>query len=171
VHNVPDRGQTLTSAFARLMHSTDAPSIGRDTLLEILSYDLAETLLRDSYDDDISKVYGPKNKFLLDSLLSGFSFKYGLTSSPDMYGYISEGFKAPHSSKDTELELSVVGTCIQLLLCGSRIRHGRWGGNVAVAKKLKAHEAAGTVKDLHAIEVLKVLFLYMFKLRIRTNMI
>jgi hypothetical protein len=158
VHNVPDRGQTLASALARLMHSPDAPSFGIDTLPEMLSRELAGTLFSDFYDDEIAKVYSPKNTYLLDSLISGFSFKYELTESSEMEGAINDGFETPNGSKDTKLELLVIGTCIQLLLCGSRISHAWWGGKVAGAKKLKAHEAARTVKDLHAIEVLKVLF-------------
>ena len=73
-----------------------------------------------------------------------------------MYGFLNEGLKSPRSSKDLKVEVSlaVVGACIQLLLSGSRIR--RELGNVA--KILKVHEAAGTVKDRHAIEVLKVHF-------------
>ena len=104
-------------------------------------------------------VYGPRNTYLLDSLLSGFSFKYELTSSAEMYGCLEEGFEAPHGS---ESELLVVGTCIQLLLHGSRItRDGfyQWQAGY-IAKKLKAHKIAETVKHLHANEVLEVLILF-----------
>ena len=122
VHNVPYRCQTLASALAKIIHSPDAPSFGRDTLHGLLSRELAGTLFKDDYNNDIAKIYGPKNTFLLDSLLSGFSFKYELTSSPEMYGCLDEGLEAPRGSKDSELEVSVVGTSIQLLLSGSRIR-------------------------------------------------
>ena len=168
VHYDPYRGQTLASSLARIIHSPHAPSFGqdRDTLRGLLSRELARTHFKDidDSDDDITKVYGPKNTFLLDSLLSGFSFKYELTSSPDMIAFLENGLKSPHhdSSEDSKLdtELSVVGTSIQLLLSGSQIArcefyHG-WEGYVA--KKLKAHEVAGTVKDPHATEVLKVHF-------------
>ena len=156
MHNDPYRGQILASALAKITHSPDAPSFGQDTLHDLLYRELADSLFNDDYDSDIAKVYGPKNPFLLDSLISGFSFKYKLTESLDMYGFLNEGLKAPRSSKDLKVEVSlaVVGTCIQLLLSGSRIR--RELGNLA--KILKVHEAAGTVKDRHAIEVLKVHF-------------
>jgi hypothetical protein len=45
---------------------------------------LGGTHFRDEYDDDIAKVYGPKNTYLLDSLLSGFSLKYKLTAAPEI---------------------------------------------------------------------------------------
>ena len=172
VHNDPYRGQILTSAIAKIANSPDAPSFGRDTLHALLSRELARTLFKEFYDDDeIVKIYGPKNTFLLDSLLSGFSFKYKLTSSPEMHFFLNKGFKTPHSSNDSELELSVVGSSVQLLLSGSRIKcecyHG-WERDVA--KKLKAHEVAGTVKDLHAIEVLKVDFSYLLFWKKWTNL-
>ena len=66
-----------------------------------------------SYDE--STVYGPSSKYLIDLLLSGLSFKYNLTASPDMYGSLEDGLeKARRGSNKTELLL--VGTCIQLLL-------------------------------------------------------
>ena len=100
VHNVPYRCQTLTSALAKIIHSPDAPSFGRETLHGLLSRELpvAGTLFKDDYNNDIAKIYGPKNTFLLNSLLSGFSFKYKLTSSPEMYGCLDEGLEAPRAT-------------------------------------------------------------------------
>ena len=157
LHNDPYRGQTLASALAKIVHSPDAPSFGQDTLYELLSRELAETHFKDYYDDGIAKVYGPRNTYLLDSLLSGFSFKYELTSTPEMYGSIQDGLEASRGSKDSEPELLVVGTCIQLLLHGSRLKDGFYQRHAGkVAKKLKAHKTAETVKNPHAIVVLEV---------------
>ena len=117
-----------------------------------------ETHFQDSYDDEIAKVYGPKNTYLLDSLLSGLSLKYELTSSYKMYKFIKDGLNAPSGSKDSEL--LVVGTCIQVMLCGSKMSHGIKAQDVA--KNLKAHEMAETVKDPYAIEVLKVYYFILF---------
>jgi hypothetical protein len=100
-------------------------------------------------------VYGPKNGYLLESLLSGFSFKYNLCASSEMNGCLGFGLKAPCGSKKSDREKFVVGACIQLLLHGS----GTWFAQEPkkVVKKLKAHRKAGIVKDPHAIEVLEVL--------------
>ena len=160
VENDPYNAQTLASALARTIHSPDAPSFGQDTLSGLLSRELAYTHFKVLYDKDVAKVYGPKNPHLLDSLLSGFSLKYKLTSSSDMYGSLDDGLKAPRGSKDSESELLVVGTCIQLLIHGF-VLTTEWAGSYQrqpemVAKKLKAHKKAGTVKDPHAIEVLEV---------------
>ena len=76
---------------------------------------MAGTHFKEIYDDDIAKVYGPHNIHLLDSLLSGFPLKYELTSSPEMYGFIDDGLELPRGSGDSESELFVVGTCIQLI--------------------------------------------------------
>ena len=119
-----------------------------------------ETHFQDSYDDEIAEVYGPKNTYLLDSLLSGLSLKYELTSSPKMYQFIEDGLNVPSGSKDSLSEVLVVGTCIQVMLCGSKISHKIKAQDVA--KNLKAHEMAETVKDPYAIEVLKVHYFILF---------
>ena len=73
-----------------------------------------------------------------------------------MYGSI-EDLKVPRGLDDSEPELLVVGICIQLLLHGSRLRDGFYQRRAGrVAKKLKAHQTAGTVKDPHVIEVLEL---------------
>jgi len=165
VHNDPYCGQILASALARMIHSPDAPSFGQETFFELLSRELGGTHFKDLYDDDIAKDYGPKNTYLLDSLLSGFSLKYKLTASPEMYGSIEDGLKAPRGSKESEV--LVVGTCMQLLLHGFGLTTDLAGAYKwqpgKVAEKLKAHKAAETVKDLHAIEVLEVHNLFYLK--------
>ena len=76
------------------------------------------------------------------------------------YGSIEDGLEKPQrGSKESKSELRVVGTCIQLLLDAS----GTHRRPKDVAKKLKAHRKAETVKDPHAIEVLEVhIFLFYF---------
>ena len=160
VENDPYKAQTLASALAKIIHSPDAPSIGDDSLIGLLSRELADTHFKVIYDKDVAKVYGPKNPYLLDSLLSGFALKYNLSSSSAMLAPIDNGLKAPRGS--SESELLVVGTCIQLLIHGSGLTPELAGPNYhqrpeKVAKELKAHKAAETVKDHHAIEVLEVL--------------
>jgi hypothetical protein len=44
--------------------------------------------------DKGTKILGPTNIFLSNSLLSGLSFKYNITSSPDQYGAIVDGLDA-----------------------------------------------------------------------------
>ena len=162
VDNDPYCGQTLASALARISHSPDAPSIGQDTLVELLSRELADRHFKVIYDVDLAKVYGPKNPYLLDSLQSGFSLKYNLTSSADMHGAIENGLNAPRGLKESEL--LVVGTCIQLLLHGYVLTTDSAGSYrrqpEMVAKKLKAHKTAETLKNPRAIEVLEVHFLF-----------
>jgi hypothetical protein len=111
------------------------------------------------YNNDGIAMYSPINPFLLEALLSGFSFKYKLSETPEMYGSIDDGLdtQAPHSLKDWEPQLLVVGACIQLLLHGSRIREGyyQWQREYVV-RKLKVHKMAETVKDPLAVRVLEV---------------
>lgn len=158
VGNDPYNAQRLASALARIIHSPDAPFFGQDSISGLLSRELADTHFKVIYDK--AKVYGPKNPYLLDSLLSGFSFKYNLTSSPDMHGHIEDGLNAPRGSKDSKSELLVVGTCIQLLIHGSVLTTELAGSYQRrpekVAEKLKSHKTAKTVKDPLAIEVLEV---------------
>ena len=166
VNNDPYCGHTLASALARIIHSPDAPSFGQATLFELLSRELAGTHFKSYYDDtSTAEVYGPKNPYLLDSLLSGFSFKYNLTSSPEMHGAIEDGLEARCGSKESEL--LVVGTCIQLLLHGYMLTTESAGSYrrqpEKVARKLKAQKTAETVKDPHAIEVLEVHLIVIFK--------
>jgi len=85
-----------------------------DTLPEILCRELAGTHF--IFNDDNDRVYGPKNTYRLESLLSGFSLRYNLTSTAAMYAYIEKALKAPRGSKESEV---LVGTCIQLLLRAS----------------------------------------------------
>jgi len=156
----PYNAQPLASALARIIRSPDAPSFGQDTLSGLLSRELAYTHFKVIYDKDKAKVYGPKNPYLLDSLLSGFSFKYKLSSSPDMHGPLEYGMGAPRRSGDSKSGLLVVGTCIQLLIHGSVLTTESAGSYrrrpEKVAEKLKAHKTAKTVKDPHAIEVLEL---------------
>lgn len=159
VENNPYNAQTLASALAKMIHSPDAPSIDQQSPIGLLSRELAYIHFKVIYDEDIAKVYGPKNPYLLDSLLSGYSSKYNLSSSSGMIAPIGNGLDAPRGSKDSEL--LVVGTCIQLLIHGSRLTAESTGPYYRqrpekVAKRLNAHKEAETVKDLHAIEVLEV---------------
>jgi hypothetical protein len=160
VEEDPSRGQSLASTLARLRDSSDAPTFGTKTLSSYIKSVLADQHFKVIYGDSEVKEYGPKNTYLLDSLLSGLSLKHGLTASAtsDQYAAIDDGLDAPHSLDKSEV--LVVGACIQLLLHGSVIVT-KFAGSYrkkakVVAKKLKAQEVAGTVKDPCAIEVLEV---------------
>ena len=158
VEEDPSRGQSLASALARVRDSPDAPNFGTETLSSYINFVLADQHFKVLHGDNEVKVYGPKNTYLLDSLLSGLSLKHGLTATSDQYAAIDHGLDAPHDSDKSEV--LVVGACIQLLLHGSVIVT-EFAGSYrkeakVVAKKLKAQEVAGTVKDPHAIQVLKV---------------
>jgi hypothetical protein len=156
----PSRAQSLASALVRLRDSPDPPSFEPATLPSVLASELANFHFKTLYGNHKVTEYGPKNTHLLESLLSGFSFKYGLTLSPDMYGVINEGLDVPPGEDGSEEW--VVGACIQLLLHGSGIAtksdsrgHQEMRPEV-LASKLKAQAVAGTVKDPHAIRLLEV---------------
>jgi len=153
VEKNPSRGQALASALARL-----------DTLSADINGELDRAVHFNADFDNEVKDYGPKNKFLFHSLLSGFSLKHRLTQNSTMYSAIEKGLD-PHGSNQSlfnsqEPEVLVVGACIQLLLHGSVITtetagHYRRSAEV-VAKNLEDQKVAGTVKDPHAIQVLEL---------------
>ena len=95
-----------------------APSFGQDTFFGLLSREFVGTHFK-SYDFLIAQKYGPKNIYLLYSLLSGFSLKYNLTASPEMHLSVEYGLKAMCGLKESKV--LVVRTCIQLLLDGFRL--------------------------------------------------
>jgi len=154
VEENPYRGQVLASALAKL---------------ETLSSDINGQLDRAvhfkiNFDNEV-KDYGPKNKYLFHSLLSGLSLKYRLCSNSAMYATMEKGLEpnGPNNPVFNSLdpEVLVVGTCIQLLLHGSVLPTEAAGPRYKrsaelVAKNLKDQKAAGTVKDTHAIQVLEV---------------
>jgi hypothetical protein len=158
VEEDPSRGQSLASALARLTKADDAPTFGTETLSSLINRELADQHFKVFYGNSEVKEYGPKNTYLLDSLLSGLSLKYGLTSTSDQYAAIDNGLDPPHGSE--KLMVLVVGACIQLLLHGSEIvteaagSYKKQAGEVA--EKLKGQKAAGNVKDPHAIHVLEL---------------
>jgi len=164
VEEDPYRGQSLASALARVANSPDAPTIESGTLSSLINRELADQHFKVIYGDNEVKEYGPKNTYLLDSLLSGLSLKHKLTSTSDMYAAIFSGLDAQLGA--TKSEVLVVGACIQLLH-GSEIATGAAGSYrrsaEVVASNLKAQKAAGTVKDPHAIQVLEVCNLFHVK--------
>jgi hypothetical protein len=115
---------------------------------------------------DKAEDYGPKNKYLFHSLLSGLSLKHRLTHNSVMYATMEKGLE-PHGPNNLVLNLQdpevlVVGTSIQLLLHGSALPTEAAGPRYrrsaeVVAKNLKDQKLAGTVKDPHAIQVLEAI--------------
>ena len=104
--------------------SPDAPMLndGSSSLVEVFSFELADLhsrgLLIDMYRSHIN--FGPSNLYLINSLVSGLSFKYRLTSCSDQYGSIMKGLNAYPDGSSTS-ELLVIGACIKLLINGSYI--------------------------------------------------
>jgi hypothetical protein len=154
VEESPSRGQALASALASL-----------ETLSSDINGELdREVHFKADFDDEVND-YGPKNKYLFHSLLSGLSLKHQLTRNSAMYAAIEKGLD-PHGSdhplfNSQDAEVLVVGACIQLLLHGSVIPTEAVGPRYRksadmVAKNLKDQRGAGTVKDPHAIQVLEV---------------
>jgi hypothetical protein len=154
VEENPSRGQVLASSLTRL-----------DTLSADIKGELDRAVHFKEYFDKEVKDYGPKNKFLFHSLLSGLSLKNRLTQNSVMYAAIEKGLD-PHGSDQPLLnsenpEVLVVGACIQLLLNGSVLPTETAGPRYrrsaeVVAKNLKDQKVAGTVKDPHAIQVLEL---------------
>ena len=153
VEENPSRGQALASALAKL-----------DTLSADINGELDRAVHFKIDFDNEDKHYGPKNKFLFHSLLSGLSLKHRLTQNSDMYAAIEKGLDplSDHSLLNSQdPQVLVVGACIQLLLHGSVIPTEAAGPRYkrsaeVVAKNLIDQKEAGTVKDPHAIQVLEV---------------
>ena len=151
VEKNPSRGQVLASALAKL-----------DTLSDDIFGQLDRAVHFKIFFDE--EAYGPKNKFLFHSLLSGLSLKHRLTHNSTMFAAIEEGLLLNEGERhynSLDPEVLVVGTCIQLLLSGSVIPTERAGPGYRrsaelITKNLKDRKAAGVVKDPHATQVLEV---------------
>jgi len=158
----PSHGQSLASALTRLRDSPNAPTFEADTLFSFIDHKLADQHFKVIYSSSEVKEYGSKNTYLLDSLLSGLLLKHQLISTSDQYAAIGNSLDAPRGSGKSQV--LVVGTCIQLLLCGSLIMTEAAGSYrkkpEVVALKLKAQKQAGTVKDPHTVKVLEVCNLF-----------
>ncbi|KAF8887451.1 hypothetical protein CPB84DRAFT_1786860 [Gymnopilus junonius] len=125
VEENPSRGGYLASVLVKVAESPEAPLFTPDTVSSFIDRTLADHHFKVIYGDHRVKDYGPKNTYLLDSFLSGLSFKYSLTSTSDQLAAIHEGLDAACGS--SESEILVVGTCIQLLLHGSELVTERAG--------------------------------------------
>ncbi|CAA7268170.1 unnamed protein product [Cyclocybe aegerita] len=157
VEENPSRAKALASALVVVRDSPDAPIIGDATLAEYFNRKLADLHSRGLEMSDDTETFGPTNTYLAASLLSGFSLKYGLTSSSDQYASIVESLDASDNSSTSEV--IVIGACIQLLTNGSGIIPAATSyikSANEVAAKLKAQKSAGTVKDSNALAVLEL---------------
>ncbi|KAF9524613.1 hypothetical protein CPB83DRAFT_909813 [Crepidotus variabilis] len=163
----PHRGPSLATALVRLSHSIDAPKLGDSTLRDAIHDDLEDRHFRSSSGLD-NTIFGPKNQYLIDSLLSGLSLRDGWASSKEQYAAFQAGLNSPSNkevSKGSESsEVLVMGTCIQLLLCGYAFVTEMAGSyqmkKEVVASKLRMHKEGGTVKDPRAIPVLELALLH-----------
>ncbi|KAF8973566.1 hypothetical protein BDZ97DRAFT_1751597 [Flammula alnicola] len=159
VEETPSRAEVLSIALVTVRDSPDAPTINGDTLVALFSRKLADLLSRGFELDDDAKTFAPTNRYLATSLLSGLAFKYGLTSSPDQYGNITNGLDARPDPSAYNSEVLVVGACIQLLTNGSGIIPAATSYIKSVDEvvlKLKAQKSAATVKDPNALKLLEL---------------
>ncbi|KAF5334943.1 hypothetical protein D9611_010009 [Ephemerocybe angulata] len=142
----PSRAEALAGALVRVRDASDAPVIADNTLTHYFSRQLADLHTRglDGDDDDFSA----SNTYLINSLLSGLSFKYGLTSSPDQYGAIQSGLDV--KTRTPLSQVLLIGAVIQLLVAGSIIvpqGTSYWSGAEEIATKLKAQKQNGVIRD------------------------
>jgi hypothetical protein len=151
----PSRANVLASALVALRDSPNAPKIWVYSLAETIYTTLADLHPRGFELDKESRILGPTNTFLTNSLISGLSFKYNLTTSGDQYGAIVDGLDAKGRSSTSEV--LVVGACIQLLTAGSASATKVYFPSAnEVATKLKAQQVAGTVRDANGAKLLEV---------------
>ncbi|KAF4614850.1 hypothetical protein D9613_002973 [Agrocybe pediades] len=159
VEEDPSRAQAHAAAISKVATSAEAPTIGSETLWSLVNSELADQHFKVAYGDDEITQFAPNNTYLLDSLLSGLSLKYGLTSTGDMYAAIGNGLDAPEDGT-TRSQVLLAGACIQILLAGSKLAAEGAGSYrtspEAVAGKLKAQKTANTMKDPHAARVLEL---------------
>jgi len=157
VRKDPFGAQSFASTLVAISNSPDAPTFKQETLLDILADELAGMHFKFYGSRDRAKELSPTNEHLLDCLLSGLSLRFELTYTNDMYANIVHGLEEGRS------EVTVVGSCIQLLLSGSAITTGLADpyrrSSKEVAKQLKAQRERGIVKDPRAIQVLEVCYL------------
>ncbi|KAF9531457.1 hypothetical protein CPB83DRAFT_904567 [Crepidotus variabilis] len=154
VEEKPLSGEHLTSALVRVGQSLDAPLIGTAPLRGIIANEVKDTYFMYAHLGDIDECV-PKNPYLFDSLLSGLALRCNLTAHPGQMGAILHGL---HSDCR---EAFLIGTCIQLLLCGRAVVDERAGPAgirsmkpETIAKKLKAQKKARIVKSTNGRHVL-----------------
>ncbi|KAF9533700.1 hypothetical protein CPB83DRAFT_880207 [Crepidotus variabilis] len=179
-HSAPTRAYHFAKALSDICESPDAPLIydahsisdlidGQLSEFHNLSFTFVSQCRRnpESFDQG-AKIYGPTNRYLINSLLSGFSFKYNLGDSPSQSGAVGDGLGGSRFSVSVEddpslCQLQVVGTCIQLLTSGSEIVAKKPSSIRPVeemATKLRAQKAAGAVTDPEALKVLELAILH-----------
>ncbi|KAH9484647.1 hypothetical protein JR316_0004129 [Psilocybe cubensis] len=157
IERMPSRGYALPKALKKL------EAISAD-----IDNDLASTVY---FNADFSNVeaseYGPKNKFLMHSFISGLSIKHNLAQTTTMYALIEKGLDPDGARQKCESfsgitnEIFVVGACIQVLLAGSVLISESAGPNYRttadiVARQLKSRMEEGVVKEKHAHAVLEL---------------
>ena len=157
VEDNPSRAYPLASVLVALRDSPDAPVIRGFSLAETLYNELDDLHSQGSVFDKDNKTFGPTNTYLINSLLSGISFKYNLTLSRTQYSYIEDGLNVDHASPICQLLL--IGACIQLLTNGSKIvPTGKPFIRSAdeVATKLRFQRSVGRIKEPNALRLLDV---------------
>ncbi|KAF8964567.1 hypothetical protein BDZ97DRAFT_1757897 [Flammula alnicola] len=148
------RANSLAFALATVRDSPDAPIIG-GTSLGVCIWERLEHIHTLGLDADELKgenrIFGPNNVYLMTSLLSGLSLKYGLAMTRDQTSPIVEGLHAPLDKSATS-EIRVIGSCIQLLTYGPEMVESR----DEIVTQLEAQKNAGTVKNPNALKVLEL---------------
>jgi hypothetical protein len=155
----PTRGPTLASALSQLGEYQPSPEAAPINLHGLLADALADHHFKWIGCRDGPHTWGPENRHLLESYLSGLSLKYNLATSSDMRTEVNHGLDATPTTPHAQ-EL-VVGACIQLLLAGSTWLTEAEAGTYKktsqeIATKLKAQEQSGVVKEANGARILKV---------------
>lgn len=157
----PERAERLAGILLRLRDGPNAPSLPQ--VEQGLTYLYYQTLafihnkeLAIGFDD--TTPISSKKPFLIHSYLSAISLKYGLTDCGAMYGAIAEGLDTARDINIRE-QTMLLGACLQLLLCGSRIVPqgvGDWSGPADVAAKLREQKKRGLIKNSNIGKILDV---------------
>ncbi|KAH6906339.1 hypothetical protein BKA70DRAFT_1287291 [Coprinopsis sp. MPI-PUGE-AT-0042] len=159
VETNPALGPTLASALSQIGDYQPSPDAAAIPLGGILNETLADHHFKWIGCRDGPHTWGPENRHLLESYLSGLSLKHNLTTTGDMLTEVERGLDAtPQTPHAQEV---VVGACIQLLLAGSSFTSEAEAGTYKktpqeIAAKLKAQEQSGVVKEPNAARILNL---------------
>lgn len=152
----PSRGTHLASILSEL-ELGDAQQIdpgNPEAVSTAINRELADSHFKS---DGGSHTWGPENRYLLDSYLSGLSLRHDLTMTSDMLAAVHDGLNVQSSCQNAQ-EM-VVGACIQLLLAGTTFifNAGTYQRTAEeIAAKLKKQRNSGIVQEPTGMRLLEV---------------
>ncbi|KAH6897549.1 hypothetical protein BKA70DRAFT_1438128 [Coprinopsis sp. MPI-PUGE-AT-0042] len=158
VEENPAQGPRLASVLAQLGEFQPFPDGPVTSFRDLLNRELADQHFKWGGCLEGPYTWGPQNRHLLESYLSGLSLKYQLTASSDMYAAADRGLDTtPDTPYAQEL---VIGTCIQLLLAGHSFISDEAGSYKKtpqeISAKLKNQENSGIIFNADALRFLKL---------------